>query len=413
MIQGTLSIPPSKSQTLRAILFAALAKGKSKIYNALDSADTKAMCKAVQAFGAKVEGNNPLEIEGVAGKPCFNIEKIEAGNSGIVARFLTPLAALSKKGALITGDHSIQVLRPFSALLQALKGLGAICTYQGKEEHPPFHIRGPISGTKVTVEGFDSQFVSALLILASILPQPLEIQVKNPGEIPWVQMTLSWLSKLQVKWEEIAPFHFVVQGSPFSSFTYQVPADFSSAAFPAAAASLCGEVILKNLDPQDGQGDKIFFSWLQELGGKVYWEKGHLHICASTLWGKAIDVNEAIDAVPILAVLGCLSKKGAVLHNAAVARKKESDRLLAISQELQKMGAKIYATPSSLICYPSPLKGAFVSSHKDHRIAMALAVAGLKAKGETILEGIECVQKSYPTFFSHLKQIGANLKVIL
>ncbi len=410
-LQGKIKAPPSKSETMRAILFAALAQGKSTLFSPLASPDIDLMCEAVQAFGAKIIAKNPLQIEGVAGKPFFERKKIEAGNSGIIARFLTPLCALSLEKIFITGDESVQKRRVIKPLLEALQERGAQYECTEEKDHFPFWIQGPFSPGKMEVEGKDSQIVSALLIAASILEEPLEIFVTNPGETPWIEMTLSWLKKRGVLFERKGFSYYKVWGRVFPCFSHCVAADFSSASFMAVAAAIGGEVLFSNLSFSEPQGDKIVFSWLQEMGVLGSGSAKGFMVKKSPIAGGCFDINKAIDALPILAVFGCFSERGIFLQNGAIAREKESDRIEAISKELRKMGAKIRTGRNFLHSFPSTLEGASLSSHKDHRIAMALAVAALFAEGKTEIEDIDCVKKSYPHFFEELRKLGAKVEV--
>ncbi len=411
-LKGRLVVPPSKSETMRAILFASLAKGKSTLFSPLPSPDVELMKKAVESFGAKIVSENPLQIEGVAGKPHFTKNFIEAGNSGILARFLSPLCALDTIKIVIQGDESIAKRRPIKTLLEALHKRGASYSYLQEKDHFPIWIQGPFSPGKMEVEGKDSQIVSALLITASILEETTEIVVKNPGETPWVEMTLSWLRKMGVFYEQEGFSHFRVKGKVYPSFTHTISADFSSASFFAVACAIQGKAVFSNLSFSEKQGDKILFSWLQEMGASCFFSREGFVVEKGNLTGGIFDINEAIDALPIMAVLGCFTKEGVFLKNGAIARQKESDRIYAISQELRKMGAKIEVGEDFLYSFPSQLQGANLQSHKDHRIAMALIIAALFAQGKTEVEGIECIKKSYPHFLEDLKKMGAKMDIV-
>ncbi|MCH9609315.1 MAG: 3-phosphoshikimate 1-carboxyvinyltransferase [Chlamydiales bacterium] len=384
-----VKVPPSKSHTMRALLFALLAKGRSRIENLLLSPDTDAMIAACCQFGATIErdGEN-IEVEGGVFKPCGTVD---VGNSGIAYRFLTALAALGDQPVYVTGDHSIQMQRPILPLHQALQQLGV-------EINP---IRGPINPGKVVVEGGDSQFVSALLIALSFASGPSEIIVRNPGEKPWIDLTLHWLNRFNIGVEAKDYTHYALEGrAEIAPFTYVVGGDYSSAAFPAVAALLTkSELILDNLDPEDCQGDKKLFVHLKKMGAQIEREGRKLVILPSSeLLGCEIDVNEIIDAVPILAVIGCFAKGVTRLKNAKVARTKECDRLSVMTTELRKMGADIEEDEEGLTIRPSPLRGAHLHSHKDHRVAMALSVASLGAQGESVIDEMDCIAKTYPNF---------------
>ncbi|MCB1113275.1 MAG: 3-phosphoshikimate 1-carboxyvinyltransferase [Chlamydiia bacterium] len=415
-VSGSVHIPPSKSQTLRAILFAALAKGKSRVLSPLLSNDSKAMLKAVEIMGAQVKkGDEGLVIEGTGGKIGPFGDIVDVGNSGICLRFLSALFALSDFPAVITGDKSIRTQRPMGKLIRALRELGASVTCMKEEGFAPLLIQGPLRGAKATLSGEDSQPVSALLIASALKKTPTEIKVKHPGELPWIEVTLDWLHRLDVSYEREGYELYRLEGNKvFEPFDYTVPGDFSSAAFPLAAALITGsEITLENLDLSDPQGDKAILEVVQKMGAKLEIDEKNRQVKVlkgSRLKGLEIDVNAFIDAVPILAVLGCYAEGKTVLKNAKVAREKECDRLKASQTELKKMGANIRSTPDTLVIEKSELKGANVFSHHDHRMAMALAVAAMGAKGETTVESIDCVGKTYPSFKVDFIGMGAKIR---
>jgi 3-phosphoshikimate 1-carboxyvinyltransferase len=167
---------------------------------------------------------------------------------------------------------------------------------------------------------------------------------------------------------------------------------------------------------QDVQGDKKLIPLLIELGANIEIDDHEKTITVkkgSSLKGGKIDINPLIDAVTILAVLSCFASEPIEIFNGAIARRKESDRIHAIATELKKMGAKVEEKTDGLIIYPSSLKGAAVSTHQDHRMGLSLAVAALGAKGNTRIQGIECISKSYPFFCRSFKQIGAKIEEIV
>ncbi|HSX26743.1 MAG TPA: 3-phosphoshikimate 1-carboxyvinyltransferase [Chlamydiales bacterium] len=398
-----LRVPPSKSHTLRALIFALMAKGKSQIFHSLHSPDTMAMVEAIRQLGAKVEvGKEALIVEGVAGKIQPAGDVIQCGNSGQVLRFIGALSALSPSYTILTGDASIRKNRPVKPLLDALNQLGAFAVSSRLDGYAPIIIKGPLKGGKAVLSGEDSQPVSALIIAGAFVP--LELSVQNPGEKPWVQLTLSWLDRLKIPYENHNFEHYRMKGgSAIDGFDFAVPGDFSSAAFPIAAALLTGsEMELEGLDRNDVQGDRAIIAVLEKMGARFGWEKNRLVVRKSDLQGISIDVNDFIDALPILAVIGCFAEGKTELYNGAIARKKESDRIGAMAMELRKMGAKIEERVDGMVIHHSPLRGANIESHGDHRVALALAVATLAARGESKLHGMEVMAKSYPTFLEDI-----------
>ncbi len=415
---GALRIPPSKSQTMRALLFASLAKGESTIDFPLWSPDTEAMILACQGLGAVITKEpNRLMVRGVGGNIALQMRKVDVGNSGIAYRFITALAALGNDVIRITGDASIQHQRPIQPLLNALQQLGARVWYHEEEGRAPFSLCGPIHGGRAVLSGEDSQPVSALLIVSSFLNEPVEIYVRNPGERPWVGLTLHWLHSFGIPITHHNFSSYRIQGGKkIPSFHYRVPGDFSAAAFPMAAAMLTeSDMTLSLLDWEDPQGDKLLFSALEQMGARFRYSHAEQQIHISgrqTLQGMDLPVNQMIDALPILGVIGCHIKGKMELLEGAIARKKECDRIGCLTQELQKMGAHITATDAGIVVKPSSLKGGVVQSHGDHRLAMALAVAGMTAEGTTIIEGAECIQKSFPGFVETMKNVGANIALL-
>lgn len=412
VLSGNLFIPSSKSHTIRAILLAAFAKGTSLIHYPLTSPDSDCAIQAARQFGAKVISTSTgFAIQGVAGYPLTPSNVIDAGNSGQVLRFVSALAALTDGYTVITGDASIRSNRPIQPLLDGLKGLKAWAVSTRENGYAPLIVKGPLQAGQTQLEGQDSQPVSALLMAASFAEGQTEIRVQKAGEKPWLALTLSWLDRLGVSYTQHNLEHFIIQGKRIrSAFEVTIPGDLSSLAFPLAAALVTkSEILIQQVDLQDVQGDKALVFLLQQMGACLEIDPLHRHLKVLTqgqLKGQIIDVNDFIDAVPILAVLGCFAEGETQIIRASIARQKECNRLACITTELKKMGASIEETEDGLKIKHSQLQGACVNSHEDHRIAMSLIVAGLGAEGQTEVQGIECISKSYPTFIEDLKKIG-------
>lgn len=389
--------PASKSHTVRALILSAFAKGKSRLKNLLISEDAKKLIVALEKLGAQFhweEANQDsleLIVIGNAGviKSCFS-ESLDLGNSGIALRFLSALTALAKRPIHLTGDASL-LSRPMDDLSNALRELKA-CINSNR----------PLC---VELEGRDSQPVSALIFLGALLMQPLEIRVKNPGEKPWVSVSLDWLDRLGVAYKNEDFQRITVFGKGgYSGFSYEVPGDFSSISYPLVAAILMrSHLVIEGIDFLDSQGDKALIYLLQDMGADVRTSQHALEVFPTEfLEGRAIDVNPIIDALPLLAVIGCFAKGKTHLFNGGIAKVKECNRIEVIAQELKKMGAHIEVEKEGLIIYEKALKGAFVDSHKDHRIALALSIAALRAEGKTYLSQASCIEKTYPYFLETL-----------
>lgn len=415
-IKGDMNVPSSKSHTLRAILFGALGKGKTIIHNYLPSTDANAMIEACRLFGAKIDvAQNHIEILGINGKVQGTEDVINAGNSGIVLRFCSAVGALSKNPVVVTGDHSIRHQRPIKPLLDGLEQLGASTKSMRGDGCAPVIIEGPIKPGKAVISGEDSQPVSALLIAAAFADGPTQIDVTNPGEIPWIGLTLHWFDRLGIKYKNENFRRYIVPGgSRYNGFEYTVPTDFSSAAFPIAAALVTqSELTLHNIDMEDPQGDKELINVLKNMGADIEIDEKTKALRVKKrgkLSGVTVDINNFVDAITILAVVGCYAEGETRILNAAIAKQKECNRIHCIVTELKKMGADIHETEDGLVVRKSALKGHLLNTYHDHRMAMSLAVAGLGAQGETIVGPVDCVSKTFPGFAHAFRSIGANIE---
>lgn len=415
-LEGELTIPPSKSHTLRAIFFAAMAKGTSYIENYLYSPDTTAMIEAVRLLGAKVQiSDNCLEICGFAGKPQPAQDVIQCGNSGIVLRFIGALASLLPHYTILTGDFSIRNNRPIQPLLSALNQLGSFAISALDNDYAPIIVKGPLMHTCATLDGQDSQPISGLLMAGAFAPHSIELYVKNLGEKPWIDLTLYWLQKLGISCIHHDYTYYRLEGrSQIDGFNYNVPGDLSTAAFPIVAALITNsELTIHRVNMQDPQGDKALIPLLQQMGARFVIDesKQTLKIMSGAkLQGVKVDLNGFADALPILAVVGCFAEGRTEIINAAIARKKESDRIYSIAQELKKMGAQITEKSDGLVIEKASLNGAILNTHHDHRLGLALTAAALAAKGASQITNVECIAKTYHHFYDDFKAIGARIE---
>jgi 3-phosphoshikimate 1-carboxyvinyltransferase len=387
-----------------------MAHGSSQIENLPPSPDIDATLSFCRGLGATIEGSyDSTQVVG-AGNLLKKPSCVDVGNSGLHLRLAPPFLALKPGISLITGDHSIQTLRPVAPLVSALRQIGANITLEN--HRPPMQVQGPISPGKVELDGSDSQPVSSLLIAATLLPGSTEICVQNPGEKPWIDLTLSWLDRFGVDLKREGYDRYLVAGNHrYTGFNYTVPADYSCLSFLLAAAMITqSEITIDGLDISAMQGDSAVIGAFEKMGGRFIIDKGSLVVQkCKQIAGANLDVNDMIDALPILAATACFANSKTRLFNGSIARKKESDRIHTMANELKKMGAHIDEHEDGLTIYPSPLTGCTLNSHKDHRIAMSLAVAGLKSKGKTIVKDTACIAKSYPSFVKDLKLLGAHL----
>jgi 3-phosphoshikimate 1-carboxyvinyltransferase len=416
-LQGSIKASPSKSHTLRAILFASLAHGKSTIKDYLPSPDATAMINACRQLGADIiVSDKEIIINGTAGHLKNPDNVIDCGNSGQVLRFVAAVSALMQNYVVFTGDESIRFNRPAQPLIEGLTHLGVFCVSTKKDGHAPLIVKGPLKTGKTQIYGQDSQPVSALLIACAFAKGASEISVLEPGEKPWIDLTLDWFDRLGIIYKNENYERYIVAGSAkVQAFDYQVPGDFSSLAFPIVAALITqSEITIENVDLTDVQGDKKIIAHLQQMGANIIIDENKriLHIKKTPkLVGTTIDVNDMIDAVPILAVVGCYAEGTTIIEGAKIAREKECDRLSAMTLELTKMGADITEQPESLMIKKSQLSGATLNSHHDHRIVMSLVVAALGATGNSNIEGVEWVKKSYPNFYSDFSKLHAKVTI--
>lgn len=414
-LAGEIQIPASKSHTIRAIVIASLANGTSKIINPLFSDDTKAAINGCKALGAKIEKkDNNLIIGGFNGNPKEPKEKLGMLNSGTSINMLASVAALGRFKVTLDGDSSLRK-RPVQPLLDALKNLGANAISTNNNLCPPIEIHGPIKGGKTEVDCKSSQYLSSLLISCPLVQNETAIHAKNICEMPYIKMTLKWLDELNIKYENKNLEHFKIYGKQeYKAFEKSIPADWSSAAFPICAAAITNsDVTIKGLDINDTQGDKKIIKYLKNMGANISInnKNNKIRIIGTELNGTKIDLNETPDLLPVMAVVACFAKGTTKLVNVAHARIKETDRIKVMHDELKKLGADITELKDGLIISHKPLKGNFVNGHSDHRVVMALSLAGLISEGRTTIGTAESVSVTYPGYFESMKALGANLEV--
>ena len=310
-LAGDIRIPPSKSHTIRAAVFAGLARGTSVIHCPLKSDDTLACLGALRQLGAEVTEDDNWTVKGFNGRPRVPDAPLDVKNSGTSLRFLSAVAALADGEIEITGDDSAQT-RPMEPLLNALRSLGAVMAESKKKKgRAPLTVRGRAAGGMASVDGVTSQFISALLIIAPLLKRTSQLKVVKLNERPYVEITLYWLRKLGIEFTKKGRNNFNVPGGQsYYAFERAIPADFSSATFPLVGALITegSDVLLKGLDMTDPQGDKKIIDIVKEMGGQVEAESGGVRVKFSELEGDKINLNEMPDALPALAVLGCFAE---------------------------------------------------------------------------------------------------------
>lgn len=419
LIKGEVFAPPSKSYTHRAVALAALSK-ESTIRHPLISADTLATVRASEMFGASVEREeDKLIIHGINGKPNVPDDVIDAANSGTTLRFMTAIAALTDGVTVLTGDASLRT-RPNGPLLEVLKRLGVkACSTRGNER-APLVVKGGLKGKDVSIDGsISSQFISALLITCPLAENSTTLSITGKLKSrPYVDVTLEMLelAGIKVHIDESNGTRFIIPGKQKYDFKdYTVPGDFSSTSYLLAAAAMTNgsEVTVKNLFPSK-QGDKVIIEILRQMGADITWDKeaGNVTVRGGRqLKATTFDAGATPDLVPTVAVLAAVAEGTSRIENAEHVRYKETDRLRALATELPKFGVDLKEERDSLTITGGKLHGAAVHGWDDHRIVMALSIAGMVA-GNTTIDTTEAVSISYPGFFKDMCSLGAKIKDI-
>lgn len=330
---------------------------------------------------------------------------------------MSAIAALSKKPVRLTGDESVRA-RPMGPLIEALKKLGAKARCEGPRGRAPVIVGGGLAGGETEITGaISSQFISALLLACPYAKEDVDLVITDElVSKSYVEITLEMLDQIGAGIKRNPKLtEFKIPGRQvFRGLEFAIPGDFSSASFILGAAALVGKAVkVNNLDVRGAQGDKRIVNFLREFGAgvKVRWKTVEVPEAAE-LSGIEADCKDNPDLVPVLAVLGTVADGQTRLMNIPHLRLKETDRLRALRVELSKLGARVEELPGELrIRGVKQLKGARVSSYGDHRMAMALAVAGLIARGETIIDGAESVSVSYPNFVYDMQKLGAQIEI--
>lgn len=437
-LSGHIKVPGSKSHTIRALLFASLAEGVSYIKNPLGGADCISSSKAVPLFGAKVDTSNPNEwiVEGAGKNAHLPSDVVNVGDSGSLLYFMAPVAATFEGWSVFTGDDSIRT-RPVLHVVDALRQLGAEAYISRPEKNaPPLLIKGSIKNNQtIKTDGRLSQYISGIMMAASRLDGVTHIELTDPKEIPFLNMTRLWLESFGVKLNISEDFkHIDVFGpTTFKSFDRFVPSDWEAVAFPLIAALVSeSEITIDNIDNSGSQGDSAIVDVLKTLGANIVEDikNNTLTVKPSvlstmTLPSQELHVNLSgyPDAICALAVVSCFTEGKVIIEDIGVCRKKETDRIEVMKSELSKLGAKIESgddwisiTGNSKFLENGKknpdfkLHGGVVESFDDHRVAMSLSCLGLGLpQGESVLvKNAECCSVSFPNFYEIMKDINAR-----
>ena len=420
-LSGSVSVPPSKSYTHRAVLMASLAAsdrgGKgSRIRNPLLSRDTNATVDACAAMGAVMERREgALAIKGTRPKVPDNVVNVE--NSGTTLRFMTSAFSLAPEGyVVLTGDSSIR-RRPMQPLLDTLGQLGVrTWSSRGNGCAPVIVKAGGMRGGKASIRGdVSSQFISSLLVSSPLAEIDTTLKVVDAVSRPYIEMTLRLAELFGVKVRKKGYSEFEVpSGQEYRATDFTVPADFSSASFVVAAVAMVGgRVRIENLDSSLPQGDARIMEIVKLMGAKVKEEKGAIEISSDgdRLEGGTFDLGDTPDLLPVVAALALRCDGPVEIVGTAHARFKETDRIAIVAKELSKLGVIVRERPDGLRVSPpkGKLEAALLDAHDDHRMFMAFSLASMLIPGGAPIVGAESLDVSYPTFLEDIRMLGAKV----
>ena len=405
-VSGKITVPPSKSYTIRGLMCAALAKGASEIVHPLLSDDTEAAADVLQKIGVDVQkSDNSWRVNG--GHFRRTNSELFCGDSAATLRFMTAICSLMPGESRLTAGSSLSQ-RPIKPLLRSLDQLGVKVT--SDEDHPPVTVvGGRLKAIETDIPGnVSSQFISALLLIAPFAERGLRIRLTKPLESrPYVMMTLLSLRKFGIQVTKLLD-KFIIERQIYPPAIYEVEGDWSSASYFLALGALCGDLELENLSSASWQGDRVMMDYLRDMGAGVEVVRGSIKVQKSDLKPLRVNLSDSIDLLPTVAVLAAAAKGESVFTGITRATLKESDRLNAIQKGLKNMGISVGLEKDRMTIIGGELKGAEIDSKGDHRIAMAFGVLGLMV-GDTVIDGAECVSKTYPQFWDVLKSIGGEV----
>lgn len=410
-LAGTIAAPVSKSAMQRACAAALLHKGKTIIRNPGHSNDDLAALKIIQQLGATViEEHNELHITSNGIQPQNNT--LNCGESGLGVRMFTSIAALANQLITIHGEGSLRT-RPLDFFDEVLPQLGVeIISSNG---HLPLQVKGPLHPRNIEVDGsLSSQFLTGLLMAFSAAQaKEVTISVHNLASKPYIDLTLQLMQHFHIpvpannKYKE---FYFSKNIPPAFTGTveYTVEGDWSGGAFLLVAGAIAGNFVVTGLALGSTQADKAVLDALVKAGAAMKADAQSIHIRRSKLTAFEFDATDCPDLFPPLVALAAYCKGDTAIKGVHRLTHKESNRAITLQEEFAKMNVPVLLHDDVMIIRGgNEITGATVHSHNDHRIAMACAVAALKAKGDTVIEQAMAIKKSYPDFYDHLKLLDA------
>jgi len=427
-LDATIRPPGSKSITNRALVCAALADGTSTLRGALDSEDTQVMAQGLRQLGIDVasepapstasngpsgsecpsRGNLTLTVAGCGGVLPAGGADLYVANSGTTVRFLTAMVTLGHGTYRLDGTPRMRE-RPVGDLLDTLGQLGADATSQTGNDCPPVVVRAAgLGGGKATIRGdISSQFLSGLLMVSPCAGSEVDLRAVGPlVSQPYVRMTLEVMRAfgVDVATEDLG--RFTVPTRPrYRACTFDIEPDASAASyFWGAAAIAGGKVTVEGLTRDAIQGDVGFCQCLQRMGCRVQYGGRGITVHGGTLTGIDVNMNAMSDTVQTLAAVALFARGPTTMTGVAHIRHKETDRIGDLARELRKLGAEVEELPDGLRIVPAPPRGATIETYNDHRMAMSMALVGLRVPG-VVIENPECTGKTYPRFFEDLQSL--------
>lgn len=405
-LSGSIKIVSSKSLSHRYVIASSLANGLSQVYNILDSDDLVATKNALIQLGVSIQNQ---QIQG--GMKLEKPVTIDCKESGSTLRFLIPIAMLFDQEVTFIGENKL----PYRTLQMYEDMFKEDYLFKHDEDKfLPLTVKGPLkSGTFELRGDVSSQFITGLLYALPLLDGDSKIVITTTLEsIGYIHLTLDVLKQFGIQIDFKDNVFYVSGNQTYQAGSYEVEGDYSGAAFFIAAGIIGEKLELKGLRKDSLQGDQEMIDFVKQMGGKILEIEDGYEVLPSITKGTTIDIGQTPDLGPILMVLAALSEGKTTFLNASRLRIKESDRLEAMIQNLTILGVRVESSNDSCTIYgvKSFLGNKKVSSFKDHRIAMAMAIASIRAEGPITIDEEHVVSKSYPSFFEEFKRLGGSFK---
>jgi 3-phosphoshikimate 1-carboxyvinyltransferase len=406
-VNGWVEVPSSKSVLQRYIIAALLADGLTELSHVIHCEDSRSCLSAVQMLGAKAKevSNGMLQVEGNSGKIIPVAKPVSCNESGFALRALTSIASLSENEITLTGTGSL-VRRPIDFFETVFPQLKVKCTTQ--HGFPPVKIQGPVQCRNISMNGsLSSQFLSGLLMIYPLADGDHQIDVHDLKSRKYIDLTIGVLNKfgVEVMHDSYRSF-FIKGGQRYKSCQAEVEGDWSAASFMLVAGAIAGSISISNLNMESLQPDKAIIDVLRGAGADVQTGDSSVTVQRKKLTSFTMDASGCPDLIPPLVTLAVNCNGTSEITGVERLIHKESNRALALQQEFSRLNGEVISIEGNkmIIRGGLTLQKATVESHNDHRIAMALAIAGLNVRGGIQISGSESVKKSYPGFFTALRK---------